>query len=93
MNDAIREVPFVVNSVIVGWTHGICDDCWLAFYFHNASPARSTEPEREQCCMCGMPTTSGIYIREDPQMVRYPRPRNRTDDVVRMDGVTAAADL
>jgi hypothetical protein len=92
------------NKVIVGWTQAICDDCWLTYYFVRDTPVRMTESEREQCCMCGMPTTSGIYIREDPMLVRYPRPKDRyllgewnpeAEDVVltEPDSATPAADL
>lgn len=47
------------------WTHSICDDCW-----HKKEP--EIEPSRlvdvigNICCFCGLLTTSGIYVREDP---------------------------
>ena len=63
------------EKIVVGWTHAICDYCYVA-RGHVASPVRTTEPQREQCCDCGMPTTDGIYIRDDPNFVRFPRPRD-----------------
>jgi hypothetical protein len=62
------------EKIVVGWTHAICDDC----FNHRKPghhPVRVKDPDREQCCDCGRPTTSGIYIRDDPMMVRYPRPK------------------
>jgi hypothetical protein len=26
-------------------------------------------PEPERCCYCGAPTTDGIYVRADPNLV------------------------
>jgi hypothetical protein len=53
------------------WTHAICDDCWDERY-----PDRNKSPRRgmgdlEMCCWCGKDTNSGIYIREDPNVVNF----------------------
>jgi hypothetical protein len=56
------------------WTQPICDSDWI-----NREGAR--RPIRlvpavrveEHCCDCGEPTMSGIYIRVDPAIVRYPK--------------------
>jgi hypothetical protein len=58
----------------VSWSQGICTICWFNRY-PGRTPVRvrMEHREREQCCDCGMPTIDGIYIREDPWTVRYPR--------------------
>lgn len=64
------------EPIVAGWTQAICDPCFVDRYGHSRVVSRTTEPEREQCCDCGVPTTSGIYIRDDPAQVRYPRPKD-----------------
>jgi hypothetical protein len=56
----------------VSWTQALCTACWLVRK-PGMTPVRTKFREREQCCDCGMPTTDGIYIREDPWTVKYPR--------------------
>src|SRR5262245_57933942 len=69
------------------WTQGICSACYAKRYpgrrpvvvsaGQPISDSRSGGPtitrEQEQCCDCGIATTDGIYIRDDPWQVRYPR--------------------
>lgn len=47
------------------WTHLICCACW-----NKRNPEKAvSEAETEggtPCCVCGKPTESGIYFREDP---------------------------
>lgn len=60
------------------WTQPVCDDCW---YFAQSlkreepqyDPVRLVDPDTEQCCNCGGPAISGIYVRMNPAQVRYPR--------------------
>lgn len=47
------------------WTHSICELCWFNRE-PDREPARLNLPDQEDCCFCGSPTTSGIYVREDP---------------------------
>lgn len=47
------------------WTHPICDDCWDDENPTRPSPRRG-EGDDENCCFCGLGTTSGIYVRKDP---------------------------
>jgi hypothetical protein len=56
----------------VSWNHGICAACYAVRY-PNRPPVKVRDADREQCCDCGLPTTDGIYIRDDPVQVRYPR--------------------
>lgn len=52
------------------WTHGCCDDCWPGWAVKIGRPG--VEPTRlktllcEPCCLCGKPSLSGIYVRENP---------------------------
>jgi hypothetical protein len=59
----------------VSWTHGICASCFRVRYPVDWMSRIVTvhDAKREQCCDCGLPTTDGIYIRDDPVQVRYPR--------------------
>lgn len=47
------------------WTHSICGPCWDQREPGRA-PLRLKEPDTEICCFCGTATTSGIYVRQDP---------------------------
>jgi hypothetical protein len=42
--------------------HAICAACWDA-QNPGRVPFRLNEPELEQCCFCGAPTSAGIYTR------------------------------
>jgi hypothetical protein len=44
------------------WTHALCDECWWREN-QDRDPVRLQITEVDICCLCGMPTTSGIYIR------------------------------
>ena len=50
------------------WTHPICAACFDDLY-PGRQPSRLVEPEAEVCCVCGEPTSDGIYYREDPKML------------------------
>lgn len=54
----------------------VCDDCFRAEN-PGINPHRSSDHEddrdREQCCICGVLTWSGIYVAKDPTSVPYPR--------------------
>lgn len=58
------------------WTHNICERDWFADRKYSAHesggfrmPSRILDPDGGDhngiCCVCGVPTVSGIYIRED----------------------------
>lgn len=47
------------------WNHLMCDGCWSDRHPHR-EPNRLLEPETEPCCFCGTPTTSGIWMRGNP---------------------------
>jgi hypothetical protein len=61
-------------STVVTWNQAICEDCWDKRHPERRPvTVKFDMRDREQCCDCGLPTLSGIYLREDPMLVRYPR--------------------
>lgn len=67
------SIPLVHRSA---WTHCLCDPCWYTLQRERGipdgelkAPHRMTEPKREICCSCDLPTTSGIYYREHPRLL------------------------
>jgi hypothetical protein len=54
------------------WTHNCCFDCW-----NKREPNRQPVCDKTLvprgialiCCWCGIPTQSGIYVREDPTVM------------------------
>jgi hypothetical protein len=54
------------------WTHSICEDCYYKLREERdwaKLPSRLREPEPENCCYCGHQHQSGIYVRDDPNLV------------------------
>lgn len=57
----------------MSWTQPACDDCW-----DERNPDRPARRiiagyrATEKCCYCGGATTSGIYVRENPDTVPHP---------------------
>lgn len=45
----------------------MCDECWPV-HRGDRAPVRVVEAEQETCCYCGGPTTSGIYVRDAPDV-------------------------
>jgi hypothetical protein len=58
----------------MSWTQPLCPTCWTRENPGRA-PIRVKPAEREACCLCGTPTTDGIYTRKDPSTVPFPRVR------------------
>jgi ribosome-binding protein aMBF1 (putative translation factor) len=54
------------------WNQPMCDACWRRERGER-TPVRVRESELEQCAFCGFGTSSGIYVRQDPLTVKYPR--------------------
>lgn len=56
------------------WNQPICDDCWDAEN-PGRKPFRLVEKYRiaENCAWCNVTTTSGIYVRVDPDEVPFPQ--------------------
>jgi hypothetical protein len=56
----------------MSWTQAMCVGCWEER--HPDRPAgRGEQGPDERCSYCGESTRSGIYVREDPATVAYPR--------------------
>ncbi len=51
------------------WNHAVCDLCWSERE-PDRTPVRFTVAPTVDCCYCGTPTTSGIFVRQDPTEVR-----------------------
>ena len=54
------------------WTQPVCLPCWSIENPDGSAAARLNALTREVCCMCGRLTTAGIYVRKNPNTVRYP---------------------
>jgi hypothetical protein len=72
--DAGIEVGGTTHRPQWSWTQPICRECW-----NERNPDRQVTnaatlylSEREFCCHCGEPATSGIYVRVDPALIAYP---------------------
>ena len=52
------------------WTHSICESCWNKRE-PGRKPRRMRDADLEPCCFCGVDHTSGIYVRENPDNVKY----------------------
>lgn len=51
------------------WNHLMCAACWNADDRHVNKAVEGANSEAENCCYCGKPTTSGIWVRADPEML------------------------
>lgn len=47
------------------WTHMLCDTCWEALKPYQ-QPYRIVDQPERGCCRCGLPSRSGIFVREHP---------------------------
>lgn len=68
------------------FTQPLCERCWIAehgTFDHDREtgelllvavrqPVRALDCGIEECCQCGHPTISGIYVRRDPATVPHP---------------------
>jgi hypothetical protein len=56
----------------VSWTQAICANCWNARNPERQAVRVLSGPS-ETCCHCGAATSDGIYVRQDPKTVQFPR--------------------
>lgn len=56
----------------MSWTQPLCRACWDLAY-PGRRPTRVIDSDLETCCVCGQPTSAGIYVRVDPATVAFPR--------------------
>jgi hypothetical protein len=66
--------------VSLSWTQPICEACWIKQNIvidedniEIREPVMVRSSEIEKCAYCGKPTIVGIYKRDDPANVTYPR--------------------
>lgn len=57
----------------MSWTQPVCERCWFTEQ-PDRRPTQLTASDVERCCLCGLPTVAGIYVRRDPATVPYPKP-------------------
>lgn len=55
------------------WTQPICEKDWNKRFPFNPAQLMSIEREVEICAYCGEHTAEGIYIRDDPANVKFPK--------------------
>lgn len=73
------------TAIKKNFTQPLCDPCWLSIKgtwdetddgevvcTDYPIPLRVVGDALEQCCNCGRPTISGIYLRIDPDTVNFP---------------------
>jgi len=68
----------------LSWTQPICLPCWRIYFPHRTASAHAIKPKyavREKCAFCGAETHAGLYVRQDPKTVPFPR----TEDSPRHD--------
>lgn len=62
---------------MANWNQPICDPCWQFRCALEGTPGRKAtrlkNAEFEDCAFCGKRTASGIYVREHPDLVPYPK--------------------
>lgn len=56
----------------MSWTQAICWTCWTERH-PDREAIRVVNGDPETCSYCGNETTSGIYVRDDPAGVPFPR--------------------
>lgn len=56
----------------LSWTQPICISCWV-IKNPGRRASRLIDSDSEICAYCGFITESGIYVRDDPANVKFPR--------------------
>jgi hypothetical protein len=57
------------------WTQAICEMCWT-MKEPGRVPIKLRIPDAEKCAYCGEDTDAGIYVRDDPMNVQFPREKD-----------------
>ena len=77
----------------LSWNQPCCEQCWFEirgewgiarcggrdteYLVSITMPVRLIEPVLERCAYCGAPTIFGVYRRQDPSTVPYPKQEAR----------------
>lgn len=68
-----------IDGVPYSYTQPVCDPCFTQLQ-PGTNPVRLVNPDSVMCCMCGLITGAGIFVRIDPRTVRYPRAEGNTGE-------------
>lgn len=69
------------KTKLYGPIQPICSPCKASDAAPEFLSSTVVGEEEEQCCVCGEPTTEGIYIRvEDPTLLDYPTATDEKGD-------------
>ena len=55
----------------MSYTQPLCEQCWDTEQ-PGRVPVKFRNDKELPCCMCGQPTSDGIYIRRDPKSCYFP---------------------
>jgi LSD1 subclass zinc finger protein len=65
-------VSVKIDGIRYSWTQPMCENDWYAMN-PNRTPVRMLAGARQvRCCVCGMMTIDGIFVRIHPSLVPYP---------------------
>jgi hypothetical protein len=68
------EAGICGSTVRVSWRQAICERCWLRRHPRRAPVVVPSSPVvLEICSYCGDDTIVGIYVRDNPARVPFPR--------------------
>ncbi len=77
-----RDRRCLVVADVTAAPQPLCDECWTKAFNPPErvrwpdslpSPSRRERFLGMKCCMCGRRTSSGIFVRFDPETVPFPR--------------------
>lgn len=57
----------------VYWNQPVCERCWRLLHPERVAVRAASEIHAEACAFCGFQTRAGIYVREHPDRVPYPK--------------------
>lgn len=64
----------------VYWNQPVCERCWRVLHPERVAVRAASEIQAEACAFCGFQTRAGIYVREHPHRVPYPKQEPAEED-------------
>lgn len=61
------------ESRTLNWNQPVCERCWRVLHPGRVAVRAASEVCAETCAFCGFQTRAGIYTREHPDRVPYPK--------------------
>jgi len=61
------------------WTQPLCERCWFSERPDEIPTRFIGQCTVERCCMCGLETIAGIFVRRDPATVPFPDGEDEDD--------------